>query len=261
MKHCLVKQFSLALIASLTISSACAQDATSDDMLRKTPTPFGPPLAADNKDAAKATDFKLALPEGAMKLPMAGAIESQPEEKKQLSPIAISRLSSRLSTSSLSERLVQAKIYLPDHMVLGKSAEFTVRGKPGQSVALAMADKNTGASPIYGHQLRLGSDRKVVAIGQIDSEGSVKLSVTTPVQGDLIGEYLYFEAALWSKPDFSDVVIATPIALSDQKDLVNGVLVSEEGTKGKRIHFMPTPTNIKPIGQGTDPLDMNSGQP
>jgi len=261
MKLSVAKQLSLAcLLISLTAGIAQGQEAN-DDLLRKTPTPFGPPLASNNNDSAKAVDFKLKFPEGSMKLPMAEALESQPEDKKQLPPIAISRLGTRLSVSSLSDRLVQAKIYLPDHMVLGKSAEFTVRGKPGQLVALAMADKDTGASPIYGHQLRLGSDRKVVALGEIDSEGSAKLQVTTPIQGDLVGQYLYFEAALWTKPDFSDVVIATPIALSEKQDLVNGVLVAEEGTKGKRLHFMPTPSNIKPIGQGTDPMDMNSGQP
>lgn len=254
------KKFSFACLLSLVAGATLAQDASVDDVLRKTPTPFGPPVAAGKTESAK-TDMNLSMPAGAMKLEMSPALDASPEEKKQLTPIAISRLSSRLSLSSLSERLVSAKIYLPDHMVLGKDVQFTVRGKPGQLVALAMADKDTGASPIYGHKLRLGSDRKVVAIGEIDAEGSVKLTVTTPIQGDLVGQYLYFEAALWTKPDFSDVVLATPVALSDQKDLVNGVLVSEEGSKGKRLHFMPAPTNLKPIGQGSDPMDMNSGQP
>lgn len=257
------KQISLAcLVVSLVAGAAPAQESASDDLLRKTPTPFGPPVAAnENARPGINTDFKLSMPEGSMNLQMAPALEAAPEEKQGLKPIAISRLSSRLSMSSLSERLVSAKVYLPDHMVLGKNAEFTVQAKPGQQVALAMADKDTGASPIYGHKLRLGSDRRVVAIGTTDNDGSVKLSVTTPIQGDLVGQYLYFEAALWSKADFSDVVIATPVALSENKDVVNGVLVAEEVEQKKRLRFMPTPTTTKPIGQGADPGDMNSGQP
>lgn len=253
------KQISFAcLLVSLVATASPAQENTSDDLLRKTPTPFGPPMAVNGKDKVSETDLKLTMPEGSMKLPMAPALEAAPEEKPQLMPIAISRLSSRLSTSSLSERLVQAKIYLPDHMVLGKNAEFTLRGKPGQLVALAMADKDSGATPIYGHKIRLGSDRRVVAIGTIDNDGSTKLSVMTPIQGDLVGQYLYFEAALWMKPDFSDLVIATPVALSENTEVVNGVLVAADVEKKKRLKFLPTPTTVKPLGQGND---LNSGQP
>lgn len=259
----LAKQISLAfLIVGYLANPSHAQDVTSDELLRKTPTPFRPAVATGEK-ATHVNEIQLAMPEGKMKLEMApsiaSSIESPAEEKQQLKPIAISKLSSRLSMSSLTERLVAAKVYLPDHMVLGKNAEFTVRGKPGQQVALAMADKDTGASDIYGHKLRLGPDRKVVAIGTIDNDGSAKLVITTPIQGDLVGEYLYFEAALWSKPDFSDVVIATPVALAEKTDVVNGVLVAADAEKKRRLQFMPAPAT--PMGQSTSPSDMNSGQP
>ncbi|MFX5656415.1 hypothetical protein ABTE24_19780, partial [Acinetobacter baumannii] len=86
-------------------------------------------------------------------------------------------------------------------MSLGKVAEFTVKGKPGQWVALAMADKDSGAKPVFGHKLRLGSDRKLVAVAKIpENSDVVKLLVETPIQGDLVGSNLYFEAALWSNP-------------------------------------------------------------
>lgn len=250
-------KFSLAcLTAVLLAAGAGAQDVTSDDVLRKTATPFGPPVAQTN-DATHVDEINLAMPEGAMKLPMAGAIGNA--ETPGLKPIAISKLSSRLSVSSLSDRLVSAKVYLPDHMVLGKNAEFTVRGKPGQQVALAMADKDTGASPIYGHKLRLGSDRKVVAIGTIDNDGSAKLVVSTPIQGDLVGQYLYFEAAVWTKSDFSDVLLAAPVALSENKEVINGVLVQAETGQKKRLQFMTAPA--MPMGQTSDPSNLNSGQP
>jgi hypothetical protein len=56
--------------------------------------------------------------------------------------------------------------------------------------------------------IRLGSDRKVVAIGQIPESGILVLNIETPIEGDLIGLSLYFEAATWSQSDMSDVEIA-----------------------------------------------------
>jgi len=199
------------------------------------------------------------MPQGQMTLPMAGAIEA-PGDDKQIKPIAIGSLSSRLKSNSLSDRLMSTKIFLPEHMVLGKSAEFTIKGKPGAIVALAMADKDTGAQPIYGHKLRLGSDRKVVAIGTIDVGGSLNLSVITPIQGDLVGQYLYFEAAVWTKPDYSDLSIASPVSLSEEKT-VNGVLVLEAVEQKKHLKFLPTPTVAPPMRSSTSPIQLDSGQP
>jgi hypothetical protein len=122
-------------------------------------------------------------------------------------------------------------------MTLGQTAEFTVKGRPGSWAALAMADKNSGAKPLFGHTLRLGADRKVVALGKIPDSGILLLDVETPIQGDLIGDCLYFEAAIWSRPDCSDVVIAIPVTSENTGKAPNGVLVSaeQEIKKGLRI--------------------------
>src|SRR5215475_10923522 len=92
-----------------------------------------------------------------------------------------------------------------------------------------MADKDTGAKPICGHQIRLGPDRNAVAIGKIPESGLLLLLVETPIEGDLIGDCLYFEAALWSKPDFSDLIVATTVPCQMQSGKSeNGVVVASE---------------------------------
>lgn len=166
---------------------------------------------------------------------------SEPEESSPSN--ALSGLKLTVDTPSydrprrlnLGQRLVmQQFLYLPGSMVLGKTAEFTVKGKPGSWAALAMADKDTGAKPILGHKLRLGPDRKVVAAGQIPASGLLTLDIETPIEGDLIGEHLYFEAVTWSKPDMSDVELLSIVPSVTQPDCPNGVLICAEQTDKKR---------------------------
>jgi hypothetical protein len=137
------------------------------------------------------------------------------------------------------QRLGQARLYLPDKMCLGRTCEFTVKGKPHSWVAIAMADKNEGAKPINGHPIRLGSDRKVVAIGQIPDSGVRTLNIETPIQGDLIGSSLYFEAAIWSKDDMSDVEIAATIPSEGTAKESNGVLIAAEPDTKRGIRLVP----------------------
>jgi hypothetical protein len=149
-----------------------------------------------------------------------------------LEPIAISQLplASRLG---LKERLNAPYFFLPDRLVMGKSCEFTVKGPGGSYVAVAMADKNTGAKPIYGHKLRLGSDRKVVAVGQIPSTGVLSLYIETPIQGDMVDSSFFFEAAVWSKPDFSDLQMARVVPVQKNGSDDNGAVVAEETVRKK----------------------------
>ncbi len=122
---------------------------------------------------------------------------------------------------------------------MGKLAEFTIKGKPGASVAIAMADRNTGAKPINGISIRLGPDRKVVAIGKIPDNGVLTLTVDAPIQGDLIGQFLYFEAALWSKDDMSDAQIATTVTSEGEGAAGNGVVMAQEVTHKRGINLVP----------------------
>lgn len=164
--------------------------------------------------------------------------------------ISIGSSAPSLAHRSLSDRLVQARLYLPGRLVLGRTAEFTVKGRPGYFVALAMADKDSGARPIFGHTIRLGADRKLVCVGQIPEDGVLHLVIETPIQGDLIGQPLFFEAALWSRPDFTDLEIASPVTSEGEAGVKNGVLVAGEPEQKKGIKFVP---------QSTPPSEQLSG--
>ena len=176
-------------------------------------------------------------------------------DTSEMAPIALSETPK--SHKSLSDRLVGAsRLYLPEKMVLGNTEEFTIKGKPGSWVALAMADKNSGAKPLLGHNIRLGPDRKVVAIGQLPEGGVLILNIETPIQGDLVGSSLYFEAALWSKPDMSDVELAQTIRSQGTAKDDNGVLIAEVVEKKKGIKIEPQSSMPQTTRAGTD-----SGRP
>jgi hypothetical protein len=155
-------------------------------------------------------------------------------------------------------------MYLPGRMVLGQPAEFIIKGRPGSWVAIAMADKNSGAKPVYGHDLRLGSDRKLVTLGQIPEGGVLSLSIETPIQGDLIGQCLYFEAAVWSQPDFSDMELAQPIPsessqVTPNNDKHNGVLIAGEPVHKRGLRIVPDGTvSLPTIGPNST---IDSGRP
>lgn len=176
--------------------------------------------------------------------------------------ITLSRSHSPLQRG-LASRLIQSRLYLPGRMVLGKPAEFVVKGKPGQFVALAMADKNSGAKPVCGRELRLGSDRKLVAVGQIAETGVASLIVETPIQGDLIGERWFFEAALWTRPDFSDMELAQPVpadaTAAVEAAKANGVLVGPDIEAKRGVRIVPDAT--LPMQRASRSTALDSGRP
>lgn len=157
-----------------------------------------------------------------------------------LSPIGVATALPALRHRSLAERLLPCQLFLPERMVLGQVAEFTVKAKPGKWVALAMADKNAGAKPIYGYNLRLGPDRKVVAIGKIPESGVLPLLVETPIEGDLIGEHFYFEAAIWSKDDMSDLEMASCVPSEAGAHDTNAVSVIAANEYKRGVKIVPS---------------------
>lgn len=177
---------------------------------------------------------------------------------------AFSTLSLAPRTGTLSLRLLPPRVYLPGRLVIGQTAEFIIKGRPGHWAALAMADKNSGAKPIHGCNLRLGADRKLVSLGQIPESGVLSLVIDTPIQGDLIGQQLYFEVALWSRPDFSDVELAVPVSSETTTPVSdgvrsNGVLVAADIEKKKGIRIVPD--GMVPFQQMQRSGSLDSGRP
>ncbi|MBY0358190.1 MAG: hypothetical protein K2W82_09335 [Candidatus Obscuribacterales bacterium] len=234
------------LLLSIALGSSCtltceAAAGTGDEifgppnMLKTEPTPFGPAISSTRTDNAGA--------ESTLTLPTRGASR-------------LSGLGHRLITNTL--------VYLPGRMVLGKPAEFVIKGRPGSKVAISMAEKNSGSKPVYGQNLRLGADRKLVAIGKIPETGVLSLYIDTPIQGDLIGEHLFFETAVWSKPDFSDLEIANPVKseITDQeKEFANGIIISPEFEQKRGIRIKPEPAVPFYQRQGNTQTSLDSGRP
>ncbi|MBK9769474.1 MAG: hypothetical protein IPP57_01350 [Candidatus Obscuribacter sp.] len=166
-----------------------------------------------------------------------------------------SRLSGRLS-----ERLLASRLYMPGRLVIGKQAEFTVKGKPGYWAAIAMADRDSGAKPVMGHKVRLGPDRKVIALGQIPPGGVLSLKFWAPVEGDLIGQNLYFEAALWpdGKPESAE--IATTVSSESQAEKGNAILVTAESDKKKGIRLVPDSAVPMYQRSGAGPASLDAGK-
>jgi hypothetical protein len=180
------------------------------------------------------------------------------DNESDLKPIGISSKSSSLNINSLEERFHGPKLYLPARMALGECAEFVVKGSPGAYAAIAMSESNKGAKPIFGHKLRLGADRKLVTFGIIPETGVLSLFVETPIQGDLVDTSLYFEGVIWSKPDFSDLQMASTVLTSQDSPEENSVLVAgqQEVKKQRAVVFdVSKPMSIRTMG------GLSSGQP
>ncbi len=183
---------------------------------------------------------------------------SQPsKDHGTFAPIAFSSAATS-KKNLLAEHFHGPKLFLPARLVLGECSEFTVQGPPGYYVALAMADKNTGARPVCGHELKLGSDRKLVAVNKITEQGIVSMSIEAPIQGDLVGTPLYFEAVVWSKPDFSDMQLASAVSTQQETSGENGVIVcGQPSDKKERVLNLGTsqPMSMKTVGA------LSSGRP
>jgi hypothetical protein len=177
-------------------------------------------------------------PENMLKMPTpfttgsAGTDSDSTGGSESFAPIGFSN--SLISKRNLlSERFHGPKLFLPPRLVLGECSEFIVQGPPGFYVAIAMADKDSGAKPVCGHELKLGSDRKLVGVNKISDQGIASIFVEAPIQGDLVGSSLYFEAVVWSKADFSDMQLASTVSPQKETSGENGVIVCEQPNEKK----------------------------
>ncbi|MGD9680756.1 MAG: hypothetical protein AB7W16_06200 [Candidatus Obscuribacterales bacterium] len=198
-----------------------------------------------------------------MKTPFSGhAPEPEPDAGNGLGSITLSPISIGAGKGrklSLTSKLVPPRLYLPERMVLGQPAKFTIKGTPGDKVAMAMADSDSGARDIGGHKIRLGADRKLVAVGEIPQSGVFEFYIGTPIEGDLIGQYLYFEAAVWKKSDVEDAQFAQTVAVTGPEGPANGVMVAPHTVEKRGVKFVPD--SAVPLTQRQNTQSLSSGQP
>lgn len=180
--------------------------------------------------------------------------EESSETQSQFSSMKLSTGSNR----SLGHKILAARLYMPGRLVIGKPTEFTVKGKPGYWAAVAMADRDTGAKPIYGHNLRLGPDRKVIALGKIPESGVITFKYFAPAEGDLIGQSLFFEAAIWPEGKLEAMEMAQTVS-SELTDKGNGIMVTAELEKKKGIKLVPD-SAIPPSMRSSGAHTLDSGK-
>ncbi|MCA9804080.1 MAG: hypothetical protein KC777_19060 [Cyanobacteria bacterium HKST-UBA02] len=202
-----------------------------------------------------------------MKTPFSGqAPEPQSDAGNGLASITLNPTLSPISIGtgkgrklSLTSKLVPPRLYLPERMLLGQPAKFTIKGPPGDKVAMAMADSDSGARDIGGHKIRLGADRKLVAVGEIPQSGVFEFYIGTPIEGDLIGQYLYFEAAVWKKDDVDEAQFAQTVAVTGPEGPANGVMVAPHTVAKRGVKFVPD--SAVPLTQRQNTQSLSSGQP
>lgn len=180
------------------------------------------------------------------------------EESSQTSSQFSSMKLSTGSNRTLGHKLLAARLYMPGRLVIGKPTEFTVKGKPGYWAAVAMADRDTGAKPIYGHNLRLGPDRKVIALGKIPESGVIAFKYFAPAEGDLIGQSLYFEAVIWPEGKLEAMEMAQTVS-SELTEKGNGIMVTAELEKKKGIKLVPD-SAIPPSMRSSGAHTLDSGK-
>lgn len=221
---------------------------------------YGPPnLIKTVKTPFSATGPSEEETESSKAEPEFGSISLSPADERPAQPTGSAAALSPVQKLSLKEHLIGYRLYLPERMLIGTPAKFTVKARPGMTVAIAMADRDKGAKPVGGRSVRLGPDRKVVAISKIPESGLAEIFVETPIEGDLIGQFLFFEAAIWSKEDMSDVELAETVTSTRTATPANAVMVAQTPDTKRGVRIVPDSAMPLIMRQGSTSL--SSGQP
>jgi len=137
-----------------------------------------------------------------------------------------------LSSAKFAADFNKAEVYKPSKLLLGGETKFIVKGEPGSKVLILFSEKNEGAEPFGGVNLRIGSVAAKEQ-GVIDEKGIAEVLFSLDGEKAAIGKKLYFEAIIWTKDDFSDVQKARIIEINGQATLNNAlVIVPAQKDKG-----------------------------
>lgn len=139
----------------------------------------------------------------------------------------------------------QASVYLPSKLIIGEGGTFVVKGTPGAHVSLAVSNSNRGANPLMGNKLRLGETETTIE-AVVSPTGAVEIQYPLPDDPSLISKVKFFEVAVWTKEDFSDLVIAKTISPAGKQTLHNGIVITTPPEVKKAPAFSPV---IPGVGQ------------
>lgn len=131
------------------------------------------------------------------------------------------------------------EVYKPTRLIIGQENKVLIKAEPGSCISLAYSESNTGAAPLYGQKLRLGSDLKTTE-GIVPQNGLLELSIMLPDNKEFEGKTFYIEVAVWKNKDFSDIQLAKIVAPSGRETSSNSIVAALPPKNANKPTFTPT---------------------
>lgn len=135
-------------------------------------------------------------------------------------------------------REMQASVYYPPRLVIGKDNKFVIKGKPGSKVSLAVSSAGHGSPPMYGQSLRLGQIEQTIE-GEIPPTGVLEMIYSLPSDEQLIDQTKFVEVALWQDESFKDIEIARIYSATGRATDDNSLVIAAPPTDGGNSAFTP----------------------
>jgi len=131
------------------------------------------------------------------------------------------------STKNFSKQLKlgSPSVYKPSKLIIGTSTKFIIKAEPNTHVSLVTSDENQGAAFINGNRLRLGEINNPHE-SITNNNGVAEISITLPLEKELIGRIMYFEALIWKNPDHSDIEVAKVMGIDGREAANNAVIIT-----------------------------------
>lgn len=143
-------------------------------------------------------------------------------EAQKLSPI---------QRASLLLNKKYSKLYKPTKLLIGQESTFKVVAEPNSYVALLYSFADSGAEPINGKILRLGSNYKMVK-GIVPENGILNLALEIDNDKKLIGKKIYIETITSKDQEFKDFELAKIMGSNAREISYNWIVITKPPKTG-----------------------------
>jgi hypothetical protein len=152
-----------------------------------------------------------------------------------------------------------SELYLPTQLIPGKTANFTLKAKAGQSYMLIISSESKGTTLPNGMALRVGKPT-VQEKGVIPASGVLSIPVQVPDDIDKLGTEQFVEAVVWTEPAQEDGKAAIIIEHTGNMSDKNTVLVGAE-PDGGHFMIMPGDSGMSSLFRSLDTMSNVGGDP
>lgn len=161
-----------------------------------------------------------------------------------------------LSSSKNIFRIKSAEIYKPSKLIIGEETGFVIKADPGTYVTLVFSGESSGAAPVYGQNLRIGTVFDKVE-GIVGEKGIIELKLKIPEEKTLGGKIIYFEALTWQQKDLSDLATARIMGIDGKETYNNALIMANKINDSSTPIFTPS---MPGMGNVSDTMNALSGQ-